>query len=153
MQTCVSYDMMTVVHLIGVGNPSYSPDIYRPVWHADLCQLWWQLFIWSVLEILHIARTFYRPVTCRPVSFMIWWQLFIWSVLEILHIGLCDTQTCVSYDDSCSFNRWAVPSVLQILDIARTIIGLYDMWKTYDEKKEIAAVLAKMPKPKLSPSR
>ncbi|XP_076435370.1 cyclin-C-like isoform X2 [Babylonia areolata] len=41
----------------------------------------------------------------------------------------------------------------KILDIARTIIALYDMWKTYDEKTEIAAILAKMPKPKLSPSR
>lgn len=60
---------------------------------------------------------------------------------------------CVTYDESCLFSSCAVPSLFQILDIARTIIGLYDMWKTYDEKKEIAAVLAKMPKPKLSPSR
>lgn len=41
----------------------------------------------------------------------------------------------------------------QILEITRQILALYDMWKTYDEKKEIAAVLAKMPKPKLNPSR
>ncbi|PVD19140.1 hypothetical protein C0Q70_21704 [Pomacea canaliculata] len=41
----------------------------------------------------------------------------------------------------------------KILEITRQILALYDMWKTYDEKKEIAAVLAKMPKPKLNPSR
>jgi cyclin C len=40
-----------------------------------------------------------------------------------------------------------------VLDITKTVLGLYDMWKMYDEKKEIAAVLAKVPKPKLAPSR
>lgn len=31
------------------------------------------------------------------------------------------------------------------------MVSLYELWKTYDEKKEIQAILAKMPKP--SPSR
>lgn len=41
----------------------------------------------------------------------------------------------------------------KVLDIAKIIFNLYEMWKTYDEKKEISTILAKMPKPKLSPSR
>jgi len=40
-----------------------------------------------------------------------------------------------------------------ILEITKQILALYEMWKTYDEKKEIAGLLAKMPKPKTSPSR
>ena len=32
-------------------------------------------------------------------------------------------------------------------------MALYDLWKTYDEKKDIPAILAKMPKPKVTPSR
>ncbi|ESP04928.1 hypothetical protein LOTGIDRAFT_211728 [Lottia gigantea] len=41
----------------------------------------------------------------------------------------------------------------KILEISRQILALYEMWKTYDEKKEIAGILAKIPKPKLNPSR
>lgn len=40
----------------------------------------------------------------------------------------------------------------KILEITRQILHLYDLWKKYDEKKEIAAVLQNMPKPKTSPS-
>lgn len=39
----------------------------------------------------------------------------------------------------------------KILEITRHILHLYDLWKNYDEKKEISTVLAKMPKPKTSP--
>ncbi|XP_041357395.1 cyclin-C-like [Gigantopelta aegis] len=41
----------------------------------------------------------------------------------------------------------------KILEITRQILALYEMWKSYDEKKEIQQVLAKMPKAKLNPSR
>lgn len=41
----------------------------------------------------------------------------------------------------------------QILEIARYILALYEQWKTYNEKSEIVELLAKMPKPKTSPSR
>jgi cyclin C len=36
----------------------------------------------------------------------------------------------------------------KIQEIARYIINLYELWKTYDEKKEIQVLLNKMPKPK-----
>ncbi|RUS79738.1 hypothetical protein EGW08_012511 [Elysia chlorotica] len=39
----------------------------------------------------------------------------------------------------------------KVMEITKTMVGLYEMWKTYDEKKEIQPILAKMPKP--SPSR
>lgn len=41
----------------------------------------------------------------------------------------------------------------KIQEIARYIINLYELWKTYDEKKEIQGLLAKMPKPKAAPQR
>uniref|UniRef100_A0A0B7BLE9 Cyclin-C n=2 Tax=Arion vulgaris TaxID=1028688 RepID=A0A0B7BLE9_9EUPU len=39
----------------------------------------------------------------------------------------------------------------KVMEITRMMVVLYDMWKTYDEKKDVQAVLARMPKP--SPSR
>jgi len=40
----------------------------------------------------------------------------------------------------------------KIQEISKHVLGLYELWKSYDEKKEIAAVLQKMPKPKTQPS-
>ncbi|CAG9816275.1 unnamed protein product [Phaedon cochleariae] len=41
----------------------------------------------------------------------------------------------------------------KIQEIARYIINLFELWKTYDEKKEIQGLLGKMPKPKPAPQR
>lgn len=41
----------------------------------------------------------------------------------------------------------------KIQEIARYVINLFEMWKQYDEKKEIQALLNKMPKPKPAPQR
>ena len=41
----------------------------------------------------------------------------------------------------------------KIQEIARYVINLFELWKSYDEKKDIQALLAKMPKPKTQPSR
>lgn len=41
----------------------------------------------------------------------------------------------------------------KIQEIARYIINLFELWKTYDEKKEIQGLLAKMPKPKSAPTQ
>jgi len=40
-----------------------------------------------------------------------------------------------------------------VIEITKQILALYDLWKNYDEKKEIAALLNRIPKPKASPSR
>ncbi|KAL3846868.1 hypothetical protein ACJMK2_017822 [Sinanodonta woodiana] len=40
----------------------------------------------------------------------------------------------------------------KILEITKQILKLYELWKNYDEKKEIAAVLNNMPKARTSPS-
>lgn len=42
---------------------------------------------------------------------------------------------------------------VKILEIIRVILKLYDQWKNFDDRKEIAAVLNKMPKPKPPPNR
>uniref|UniRef100_A0AAY5KH96 Cyclin-C n=1 Tax=Esox lucius TaxID=8010 RepID=A0AAY5KH96_ESOLU len=46
----------------------------------------------------------------------------------------------------------AVCSPVQILEIIRVILKLYDQWKNFDDRKEMAAVLNKMPKPKPPPN-
>ncbi|CAN0296319.1 unnamed protein product [Lampetra planeri] len=40
----------------------------------------------------------------------------------------------------------------KILEITRAILKLYEVWQSYDEKKEIASILSKMPKPKPPPN-
>jgi len=39
----------------------------------------------------------------------------------------------------------------KILEIVQEILTLYEMWKNFDEKKEMPAILMKMPKPKSGP--
>ena len=39
----------------------------------------------------------------------------------------------------------------KIQEICKYIMGLYELWRGFDEKKEMSAILAKMPKPKLQP--
>ncbi|RXM30279.1 Ubiquitin carboxyl-terminal hydrolase 45 [Acipenser ruthenus] len=41
----------------------------------------------------------------------------------------------------------------KILEIIRVILKLYDQWKNFDDRKEMAAILNKMPKPKPPPNR
>jgi len=41
----------------------------------------------------------------------------------------------------------------KVLEITQQILRLYELWKNFDEKKEVPALLAKMPKPKVQPSR
>lgn len=41
----------------------------------------------------------------------------------------------------------------KIQEITKHVLALYDLWKSYDEKKEIASILQKMPKPKSTPSQ
>ncbi|XP_055683578.1 cyclin-C [Lutzomyia longipalpis] len=41
----------------------------------------------------------------------------------------------------------------KVQEIARIIVNLFELWKSYDEKKEIQELLNKMPKPKPPPQR
>ncbi|XP_065200079.1 cyclin-C-like [Planococcus citri] len=41
----------------------------------------------------------------------------------------------------------------KIQEITRYIVNLFDLWKDYDEKKEMPGLLAKMPKPKTQSNR
>lgn len=41
----------------------------------------------------------------------------------------------------------------KVLEITRHILNLYEMWKSFDEKKEIGHLLSKMPKPKTQGSK
>ena len=37
----------------------------------------------------------------------------------------------------------------KIQEISKQILNLYELWKVFDEKKEMCGILSKMPKPKL----
>ena len=39
------------------------------------------------------------------------------------------------------------------MEIIRVILKLYEQWKNFDERKEMATILSKMPKPKPPPNR
>ncbi|KAJ6660229.1 hypothetical protein lerEdw1_017929 [Lerista edwardsae] len=41
----------------------------------------------------------------------------------------------------------------KILEIIRVILKLYEQWKNFDDRKEMATILSKMPKPKPPPNR
>lgn len=41
----------------------------------------------------------------------------------------------------------------KVLEVERMILSLHNMWKTFDEKKEMVSILQKIPKPKIQPSR
>lgn len=36
----------------------------------------------------------------------------------------------------------------KVQEISKTILALFELWRTYDEKKEIQQLLEKMPKPR-----
>ena len=40
----------------------------------------------------------------------------------------------------------------RILEVVRQILDLYELWKGFDEKKEVPVLIKKMPKPKSAPS-
>lgn len=40
----------------------------------------------------------------------------------------------------------------KIQDISKSVLALYELWKQFDEKKEMQGILQKMPKPKTQPS-
>lgn len=41
----------------------------------------------------------------------------------------------------------------KIQEISKTILALYELWRTYDEKKEIQELLNKMPRPRPPPQQ
>jgi len=41
----------------------------------------------------------------------------------------------------------------KVLEVVRVILHLYQLWKAFDEKKEIGGILQRIPKPSSSPSR
>jgi len=44
-------------------------------------------------------------------------------------------------------------SLERVMEISRHLLALYQLWRGYDEKKEVQALLMNMPKPKTQPSR
>ncbi|XP_035233494.1 cyclin-C-like [Stegodyphus dumicola] len=66
----------------------------------------------------------------------------------------CLHMACVILGKDCK--QWFAElnvDMEKILEITRQILSLYDAWKQFDEKKEVPALLAKVPKPKTQPTR
>ena len=59
---------------------------------------------------------------------------------------------CVVHQKDCK--QWFAElntDLDRIMEITRYILNLYELWKTYDERKEVQALLQKMPKPTTQP--
>jgi len=59
---------------------------------------------------------------------------------------------CVFEKKSC--HQWFAElnvNMERILEIVQKILALYELWKNFDDKKEVNAILMKMPKPKCNP--
>ena len=55
---------------------------------------------------------------------------------------------CVVYQKDCK--QWFSElntDLDRIMGVTKHILNLYELWKNYDEKKEISALLHKLPKP------
>lgn len=61
---------------------------------------------------------------------------------------------CVVYQKDCK--QWFAElntDLDRIMEITKYILNLYELWKNYDERKEIAGILQKMPKPSTGPQQ
>ncbi|KAA0201807.1 hypothetical protein HAZT_HAZT011535 [Hyalella azteca] len=66
----------------------------------------------------------------------------------------CLQLACVVHNKDCK--QWFAElntDMDNIMGVTSHLLSLYELWKNYDEKKEILALLQKMPKPNLQPSR
>lgn len=65
----------------------------------------------------------------------------------------CLHMACVILNKDCRswFSELHV-DMDKIQEISKYLLNLYDLWKSFDEKKEMSGVLAKMPKPKQQPT-
>lgn len=60
----------------------------------------------------------------------------------------CIHMACVVHQKDCK--QWFAElntDLDRIMEITRYILNLYELWKSYDERKEIQGLLQKMPKP------
>ena len=65
----------------------------------------------------------------------------------------CLHMACVILNKDCRswFSELHV-DMEKIQEITKYLLNLYDLWKSFDEKKEMNGILAKMPKPKHQPT-
>lgn len=59
---------------------------------------------------------------------------------------------CVHCKDSKTWFSELSTDIDRVMEITRYILNLYDLWKVYDERKEIQSLLQKLPKPLLQQS-
>jgi len=64
----------------------------------------------------------------------------------------CIHMACVIHNKDCK--NWFAElrvDLEKVQEISRCILQLYELWKNFDEKKDMSGILQKMPKPKLNP--
>lgn len=137
------------------------------------CWVWQRIFSASregpfhrVFHVLHLVIRIDRAVQChffRNWTFSCFWPLVFAACLNIACITLqkdfkqwfaelsVDTDK-VSYISCLLIYVTNAKVYFQLMEVIRLILNLYDMWKNFDDKKEIPLLLSKVPKPK-SPSR
>ena len=64
----------------------------------------------------------------------------------------CIHMACVIHNKDCK--NWFAElrvDLEKVQEISKYILQLYELWKNFDEKKDMSGILQKMPKPKLNP--
>ena len=87
------------------------------------------------------------------MSFFICLCLYVCVYIFFLQLAAMQMAMCILQKDGKSWFAEVAVDMEKIQEITRYILALYELYKTYDEKKEIINLLAKMPKPKAQPSR
>jgi cyclin C len=87
-------------------------------------------------------------------------DVFTHALLRFFHNILVNISGCLQIacviQQKDSLKTWFAElhvDLDKIQEITKYIINLFDLWKSYDEKKEIKELLAKIPKPKSQTTR
>lgn len=101
--------------------------------------------------MIPIERTFLFFIHRILLQLVSW--IFALVVVNFLLLKACMHLACAAL--SKDYKQWFAElncDLDKILEISQQIFKLYDLWKNFDEKKEVPSLLQKMPKPKPAPS-
>lgn len=116
------------------------------------------LFEWRFLYVSQLLWTSSGDSTCflahpPAISHCITPAAVKANFVCVVHAGCLQIACVILQKDLKSWFAELNVDIEKIQEIARYVINLFELWKSYDEKKDIQGLLAKMPKPKTQPSR
>ena len=114
--------------------------------------------LWSwLISVLLFSRKSMQRIQTLPITLLkmcqLWTQTSLKSMINSFQIALaCIHMACVIHNKDCK--NWFAElrvDLEKVQEISKYILQLYELWKNFDEKKDMSGILQKMPKPKLNP--